>query len=91
MFPGVPLLHLKDRYLNGDGGFIAVLTNDELSIHLASANVHGKAVPDGVITAFSAQNLVQKATQDPKNAQAIRKFDSLEIKDGKVIITPKAP
>jgi hypothetical protein len=89
--PDMPLLHLKDRYLNSDGVFTAVLTNGELSVHLVSADVRGKPLPDRIMTAISAQNLAQKATQDPKDAAEIGKFDSLEIKDGKVIITPKSP
>jgi hypothetical protein len=89
--PNMPLLHLQDRYLNSDGVFTAVLTNGELSVHLVSAEVRGKPLPDKIMAGISAQNLAQKATQDPRNASKIAQFDSIEIRDGKVIITPKAP
>jgi hypothetical protein len=35
------------------------------------------------------QNLAKDATKDPDNAEMIRRFESIEIKDGKIIIKPR--
>ena len=36
------------------------------------------------------QNLAKDAYKDPKNAEMIRKLESLEIKDGKIILKVRA-
>jgi hypothetical protein len=38
-----------------------------------------------------SRNLAADATSNPDTAAAISKIQSLEIKDGQVIITPKPP
>jgi hypothetical protein len=85
------VFHLKGRYLNADASFTAVLTNNQLNVHIVSADVHGRPLPDKIMAALSQQDIAQKATQDTNTAQAITHFDSILIQDGKLIITPKKP
>ncbi|MDB6020127.1 MAG: hypothetical protein JWR19_4616 [Pedosphaera sp.] len=84
-----PLVDLNGRYLNGAAVFKAVLTNDQLWVTIQQLEVKGKPVPEQFMTQFRNKNLAEDAQNNPTNSAAIRNFESIEIKDGKVIITPK--
>ena len=87
--PDLPLLGTKGRYLNGEATFKAVLTNGTLFVAPQTIMVKGKPVPDTVMKNLRQENFAKDAANDPKASEAIGKFDSILIQDGKVIITPK--
>lgn len=86
--PDMPLIG-KGRYLNGEATFRAVLTNGTLFVAPQTIIVKGKPVPDTVMKTLRQENFAKDATNDPKAAEAIGKFDSIIIQDGRVIITPR--
>jgi hypothetical protein len=43
------------------------------------------------MTQLRSQNVAQDASRNPSNAAAISRFESIEVKDSKLIITPKKP
>jgi|GEM_PF-482095 len=83
-FPGV-----KGRYLNGKGTFLASLRNGELDVRVDSIEVNGKPLPAPLQASLTNTNLAKDATKDPENARQLNKLESLEIKDGKLIIKAK--
>jgi hypothetical protein len=84
----IPLIQgwLKGRYLNGSAGLKGSLENGVLIVTLQSVEVNGKPIPSEVLSEIRKQNLAKDLYQNPKNAELIRKFESLEIKDGKIIV-----
>jgi len=80
----------KGRYLNGVGVLKVGLFNGVLVVTADSLEVKGKPVPEEFMTSLRQRNLAESATRDPDNAEQIRKLESVEVKDGKLIITPKA-
>ena len=82
-------LHLKNRYLNGMASFKTVLMNDVLVVTMDDVQVKGQPLPAILLAALKGKNLAQDALRDPQVAEKIRKFESLQIKDGKVILKNK--
>jgi hypothetical protein len=81
----------RDRYLNGEAKFRASLDNGVLIVTLDSLEVNGKSPPEQIMADIRKQNLAKDAYKDPENAEMIRRFESLQIKDGKIILKPRAP
>jgi hypothetical protein len=85
---GLPMF--KGRYLNGEADLKASFNNGILIVTLDSLEVNGKHLPDEFMTNLRQQNLAKDAYKDPKNAEMLRKVESMAIKDGKIIIRVRA-
>ncbi len=81
---------LKGRYLNGEAEFKALLSDGILIVTLDSLIVNGKTPPEQFLAEMRKQNLAKDAYSNPKHAEMLRRFESLKIRDGKVILTPRA-
>jgi hypothetical protein len=86
---GLDALH--GRYVNASGVFNVGLTNNQLVITAESLSVKGKPVPRHIMKQIAAQNLAGKFDEDPRTAEGLKKLQAIEIKDGKLVITPKKP
>src|SRR5262249_48590528 len=80
---------LRGRYLNGEAELKASLRDGLLLVTLESFEVNGQRPPEEFLANLRQQNLAEDAYKDAKNAQQIRKLESIEIKDGKIIIKPR--
>ena len=81
---------LNGRYLNGKARFNVMLSNRALFVTLDALEVNGKPVPDQALASFRAQNLAAGYADDPDNAKTVEKLESIEVKDGKLIVKPRA-
>ena len=79
----------KGRYLNGAAAFKASLQNGILMVTAESIEVKGKPLPETFMSEVRKENLAKDASRNPKHAEALRKIESLEVKDGKIIIKPR--
>ena len=52
-------------------------------------NSDSTAVPSVFMNQFKTKNLAQDAQNDPKAVETIQKFESIKIKDGKLILRSK--
>ncbi|HKI17629.1 MAG TPA: hypothetical protein VKA15_07100, partial [Isosphaeraceae bacterium] len=84
------LAMLKGRYLNGEADLKASLSDGVLIVTLDSIEVNGKRVPEEAMANMRQENLAKDAYKNPKHAAILRKLESLEIKDGKIIIRVRA-
>jgi hypothetical protein len=80
---------LSGRFINAVGVFTIGLTNNELRINAESLIARGKPVPRNIMRQIAAQNLATKFNEDPKAGAGLRKLESIEVKDGKLVIVPK--
>ena len=85
---GFPMV--KGRYLNGEADLKASLKDGVLIVTLDSIEVNGKRVPDQVMEGIRKENLAKDAYKDEKSSEMMRKLESLEIKDGKIILKVRA-
>ncbi|HYT60947.1 MAG TPA: hypothetical protein VEL06_12295 [Haliangiales bacterium] len=80
------LSRLKGRYLNGSAALKVSLSNGQLVVTLRSLEAKGQSPPQQVMTQLQTVNFAQDASQNPKTAELIGKLESIEVKDGEVII-----
>ncbi len=80
----------RGRYLNGEADLKASLEDGVLIVTLDSIEVNGKKASRGVDERMRQQNLAKDVYKNPKNAEMIRKLESLEVKDGKIILKVRA-
>ncbi|MDB5353483.1 MAG: hypothetical protein JWN86_4730 [Planctomycetota bacterium] len=82
---------LASRYLNGSATFRASLQNGALVVLIDSIETMGKPLPKEFVKAIEKENIVAKATDDPASRSVLNKLESLVVKDGKIILTPRPP
>jgi hypothetical protein len=80
---------LTGRFINANGVFNVGLTNNELRINAESLVARGKPLPRNIMRQIAAQNLATKFNEDPKIISALKKLQSIDVKDGKLVIVPK--
>jgi len=81
---------LKGRYLNGTAGLKPTLQNGVLIVTLQSVEVNGQTIPADILASLKNRNLAEGIYSDAKTADVMSRLASIEIKDGKVTIQPKA-
>ena len=67
------------------------LENGVMTVTAREVRVNGKQLPDSIMGGLRQENLVKDVYKDPKNAEAIGKFESIQVQDGKVIIKARVP
>ncbi len=81
----------RGRYLHGEATFQVSLQNGVLNVVAEDVKVKGKPLPESFMAALRAQNLAQDAYKRPENAEVLSKLESIEIKDGRVIVKARPP
>lgn len=80
---------MQGRHLNGSASLSMSLQEGRLNVYLESLSANGKEVPAEVMEKIRRENLAKDAMDDPETAEIISKIQSIEIKDGKIVIVPK--
>ncbi len=81
---------LKGRYLNGSAALKVSLTNGVLAVTILSLEAKGQSPPPPVMAQLQTINFAQNSAQDPKTQEMIGRFESIEVKDGKITIKVSA-
>ncbi len=81
---------VRGRYLNGEADFKASLSDGVLIVTIESVEVNGQKLPDDFIKELRKQNVAKDFYKDEKASETIRKLESLEVKDGKIILKLRA-
>jgi hypothetical protein len=81
---------LRGRYINASGTFRVSLQDGSLDLHAESLSVKGKPLPENLMRHFRAQRFATQPNNDPETRSVLEKLQAIEIKDGKVIVQPKA-
>ena len=87
--PVMKRFHLKGRYLNGACLMQAGVTNGTLGVYIQSLEVKGKPLPAQFMSPLTQKNLAEDYNRNPNNTAAFDKYESITVKDGTMIITPK--
>lgn len=78
----------QGRFFNGSLTVTASLDDGELVVHAQEAAVNGEAIPDDIMREIRKENLAKDVDNDPDVRKWLRKFESLEIRDNMIILTP---
>jgi hypothetical protein len=81
----------EGRYVTGSGEFNVSLVGGQPVVFLKSLTVNDKTVPQEVMQEFSQENLAKEMANDPQFKPVLDKLKSIEIEEGKLVITPKSP
>jgi len=80
---------LRGRYLNATATLNVSLADGLLRVNADALTVKGKPLPDSFMQHVRVENFAQEFNQDPKYKPALDKLETIQVKDGKLIITPK--
>ncbi len=81
---------LEGRYLNASAKFNVFFQAGVLHVYVVSGEVKGKPLPESVLQRLRTENLAKDMQTDSETRAMLEKLASVEVKDGKLIITPKA-
>src|SRR5207244_677439 len=84
---GLPMF--RGRYLNGSGTLSLSLRTGILRLTAQEIAIKGKPLPDLYMQDIRKQNLARNINNNPRASVALDRLDSIEVKDGKLIIVPK--
>ena len=91
----VPLTDLglrafRGRYLNGTATFNLSLDNSNLTVTVQSIVAKGKPLSGRFMNRLRQQNLAENANTDSRSSMALDQLQSIQVKDGKLIIMPRS-
>lgn len=84
-----PFVHTKGRYLNGMGTFKVGVTNDMPAVYVQTLEVKGKTLPSQFMMQLQGKNMAEDFEKNPTNAANIGHYESIEVKDGSIVIKSK--
>jgi hypothetical protein len=79
----------EGRFLNGSASFNIGMEAERLLMFINSAEVGGTAIPEEIMNALRTENLAKKSNEKPEVAEMMKKLESITVKDGSLILTPK--
>jgi hypothetical protein len=78
----------KNRFLNGNAVLSVSLHQGNLGIFVDQVNVKGKPLPDSFMRPLHEINWAESASTNRNASSALSKIQAIEVKDGKLIVTP---
>jgi hypothetical protein len=86
----VPFVHTKGRYLNGVGTFTVGVVSNLPAVYVQSLEVKGKTLPADFMKPLRGKNMAEDFERNPtNNAPTVGHYESIEVKDGELVIQPK--
>lgn len=79
----------KGRYLNGSATFDMSFTNGVLFVAPQTVLVKGKPVPEVYMREIRRENLAAAVTNQPAAVAVLHGLQSIQVKDGKLVLVPK--
>lgn len=80
---------LKHRYLNGTAAFAVSIQDGNLAVTAQSVHIKGKPLPWIYMDKLRSQNLAANVNNDPHASVALNRLQSIQVKNGKLILVPK--
>jgi len=80
---------MQGRYLNGSGEFQISLKDGILDVRLLSLMVRDISLPEPAMAQLADMNLAEDIIQDPEIQALLRKIESLEVRDGRLILVSR--
>jgi hypothetical protein len=77
---------LRGRYFNAESTFDVSLADGRVVVRMQDARVKGRPVPEEFMAALRHENLAKNFGHSPDEAEMLRKFESIEIRHGKIIV-----
>ncbi|MEM6468747.1 MAG: hypothetical protein AAF802_04205 [Planctomycetota bacterium] len=85
----IPLTFLpvaKDRFFNGSATFDVSMSGGVLIVTAVEAEVNGEPVPAEFMAGLAQENLAKGLYEDPEQAEFMRQFEEITVKDDTLIL-----
>ena len=79
----------EGRYLNGEAVIRVGMTEGIPFLVIDSVEVGGKELPEDFMRELQKQNMWQRSNNNPGVNEVIEKLESISVRDGMMVITPK--
>ncbi len=79
----------KGKYLNGTATIDARIVDGHPVVMIVGLETKGKRVPDAFLASVRGKNYAEDIDEDTEDA--IGRLKSIEVKDGRIVFTPKPP
>lgn len=80
----------KGRYFNAEATFTVFVRDGNLYVHVESATFKGQPVPDALLKNLRGENLAKNFQNQPDVQAVFEKIGDVAVRDGTLIITPRA-
>ncbi len=88
-FPLAELGH-PGKFINAHGDFKGIYKNGRLEVNLLSFDIKDQPLSEQALKEIQGHNLAENIEQqNPKLGEFLRKLETIEVKDGKIIVVPK--
>lgn len=84
---GVPIF--QDRFLNAEADLDLRFNNGAVKLYARDITVKGKQIPEAYMDEIRKHNLATAFNNDPRAGVAMDKLESIEVKNGRLVVTPK--
>ena len=81
----------KGRFFNGSGVFDVSLAEGVLVVRLMDAMVNEQPIPPVMMSEIRKQNLANEIQKDAKVSRSISRFEAIEVKGDRLVLTLKRP
>ncbi|MBI1840122.1 MAG: hypothetical protein HYR88_04640 [Verrucomicrobia bacterium] len=78
------------RFLNGEAGFRVSMAQGRLLVTLKDFRLKDKPLPPALLAGFQNLNLAEQYNNDPNAQSVLAKFETIEVRDGKLTIRTKS-
>ena len=85
----IPLM--GGRYFNGTATFDVEFSDRRPVLYLESASIKGEAVPDAMMIEVRKENFAAEWSRSQEGREFLKNIETLEVLEGRLIITPKQP
>jgi hypothetical protein len=85
----IGVIVFRSRYLNGTATIAVSFQNGILGITPQELTTKGKPLPGPVMDKIRSMQISSRVNDDPRASVALNRMQSIEIRDGKLILTPK--
>lgn len=83
-------LPVQGRYLNGVATFGLALDHGALRLNVESIRVKGKLLPRLYLDTIRKQNLARNIIPDPHSPNLLDRLEAIEVRNGNLVLVPKA-
>lgn len=77
------------RYVNVSGAFTAHYLKKKLTVNVQNFSYNGQLLSEAEMKALRGQDFGAEIAKNPDTSRLLEKLESLEIRDGNLVVTPK--
>lgn len=82
-------IKLNGRYLNGLATFRVAIAAGQLIVGIDDVQVKGQPLPEPFLSELKKKNIGQEIARDPQVVNTVARLESIDVRDGKLVLRNK--